>query len=128
MKPNTLIDVIPKMGPTFRIRFKLNVEKFMGSSTIKVFSYKSLYSTKDFLELTVTKSQYQYYENTMYEISCLFGEKDGDNARIQNTEHRIYGSVGKDYLIEIEQKLHYDGKVVYSTGCPKKRGNKETRP
>ena len=82
MKPRTLIDVVPRIGPTFRIKFKLHVEKLLSSKAITVFSYSSLYSPKDFMELRVTKNK---NNNNMYVISGLFGENDGGNAR--NTRH-----------------------------------------
>ena len=52
------------------------------TKAITVFSYSSLYSPKDFMELTVTKNN---TNKNHYEISCLIGENDGGNAR--NTRH-----------------------------------------
>ena len=107
IRANNLIDVIPKMGPIFKIEFKLFIERIEANSRIDVLSYTSLYLPNHSLELYIIGPKKR---NSKYgKIYCRVGGKllkqhDQDIMR----EHIRFR---ENVSMVIEQKLHYDQKV-----------------
>ena len=112
IRANNLIDVIPKMGPIFKIEFKLFIERIEANSRIDVLSYTSLYLPNHSLELYIIGPKKR---NSKYgKIYCRVGGKltklYKDPYWHRDPKQEKF-RLRENVSMVIEQKLYYDQKV-----------------